>query len=291
MESGIKLNSEKENNNNIFEDDITFNRLKDLQKLLKKESAIKELFFRMKEETEKSIESQCLEVLKKKIEVLDILQKISNQNPLNNNNNKSSKDSSKSSQCLKEYILVENNYEFFSALNQYIKNIVRYLWEEPKLVADLLIRADKEDVKTYLAPFICNNFYQNILSPNYIEDPLIYIIYILLKKEIDSMEKIDDSNNFLENTQCSFLLEQLIEHNDVKEFFKIILENTMEDLGTNQFMFSLDDLNTWQKQNKRKVSKSVFDKNYLKEQNIDKTGRKKLWIKFILMILKKILLK
>ena len=259
----------------MIEDDITFNRLKDLQKLLKKESAIKELFFRMKEETEKSIESQCLEVLKKKIEVLDILQKISNQNPLNNNNNKSSKDSSKSSQCLKEYILVENNYEFFSALNQYIKNIVRYLWEEPKLVADLLLRADKEDVKTYLAPFICNNFYQNILSPNYIEDPLIYIIYILLKKEIDSMEKIDDSNNFLENTQCSFLLEQLIEHNDVKEFFKIILENTMEDLGTNQFMFSLDDLNTWQKQNKRKVSKSVFDKNYLKEQNIDKTGRKK----------------
>ena len=86
MESQIKLNSEKENNNNMIEDDITFNRLKDLQKLLKKESAIKELFFRMKEETEKSIESQCLEVLKKKIEVLDILQKISNQNPLNNNN-------------------------------------------------------------------------------------------------------------------------------------------------------------------------------------------------------------
>ena len=64
MESGIKLNSEKENNNNnnIVEDDITFNRLKDLQKLLKKESAIKELFFRMKEETEKSIESQFIQI-------------------------------------------------------------------------------------------------------------------------------------------------------------------------------------------------------------------------------------
>ena len=273
MEAEIKLNLEEKNTNNIIEEDISFNRLKDLQKLLKKESAIKELFIRMKDETKKGIESQCLEVLRKKIEVLDILQKISNQNPINNN--KSAKDSKNSPQYLKEYILVENNYEFFSDLNRYIANILKYLWEEPKLLADILIGADKQDVKTYLAPFICNNFYQNILYANFIEDPLIYIIYILLKKEIDSIEKIEDSDNFLENTQCGFLLEQLIEHNDVKEFFKIILESTMEDLGTNKFMFDLDDLNIWQKQNKRTVSKSVYDKNYLKDQNVDKTGRRK----------------
>ena len=35
------------------DNDTTFNRLKDLQKLLKKESAVKELFIRMKEETKK----------------------------------------------------------------------------------------------------------------------------------------------------------------------------------------------------------------------------------------------
>ena len=83
MEKEINLNSEKENNINNLDDDTTFNRLKELQKLLKKESAIKELFIRMKDETKKSMESQCNDVLKKKIEVLDILQKINNENPIN----------------------------------------------------------------------------------------------------------------------------------------------------------------------------------------------------------------
>ena len=53
MEAEIKLNLEEKNTNNIIEEDISFNRLKDLQKLLKKESAIKELFIRMKDETKK----------------------------------------------------------------------------------------------------------------------------------------------------------------------------------------------------------------------------------------------
>ena len=243
MEKEINLNSEKENNINNLDDDTTFNRLKELQKLLKKESAIKELFIRMKDETKKSMESQCNDVLKKKIEVLDILQKINNENPINKK--KSTMDSTKLPGYLKKYILVDNSYEYLSDLNRYVSNILKYLWEEPKMVADLLLRADKKDVKNFLAPWICNNFYQNILSPNYIEDPLIYIIYLLLKQEIDTIKKIEESDCFLDNTPCSYLLGQLIEHNDVKEFFKIILENTLEDLGTNNFMFSLDDLNLW----------------------------------------------
>jgi uncharacterized protein YigA (DUF484 family) len=88
------------------DNDTTFNRLKDLQKLLKKESAVKELFIRMKEETKKNIENQCIEVLKKKMEVLDILQKINNEKPKAKKNT-NSKESNKP--LLKEYILVENN--------------------------------------------------------------------------------------------------------------------------------------------------------------------------------------
>ena len=278
MENEQNLNSEgcnieKENSKKNLEDDTTFNRLKELQKLLKKESAIKELFIRMKEETKKSIENQCLDVLKKKIEVLGILQRINRENPINKK--KSTIDSTNLPGYLKEFILVENSYEYFSDLNRYVSNLLKYLWEEPKIIADLLINADKKDVKNYLAPWICNNFYQNILSPNYIEDPLIYIIYLLLKNEIDLIDNLDEADCFLDNTQCSFILGELIEHNDVKEFFKIILENTLEDLGTNKFMFSLDDLDVWQKSNKKKVSRSIFDKNYLTKQNVEITGKRK----------------
>ena len=272
MENKENLIKEEKINEIITDDDTTFNRLKDLQKLLKKESAIKELFIRMKEETKKSIEDQCSEVLQKKIEVLNILQNINLENPVNKT--KSTLESNRASGYLKEYILVENNYKYLSDLNKYISNILKYIWEEPKLIADLLIKADKKDVRDYLAPLICNNFYQNILSPNYIEDPLIYIIYLLLKKEINSIANIDEADIFLDNTQCSYILGQLMQQNDVKEFFKIILQNTLEDLDSEKFRFNLKELNSWQQKYKKQVSKSVFDKNYLSTKNVDKTGRR-----------------
>ena len=251
------------------DDDKTFNKLKELQKLIKKESAIKELYIKMKNETKNSIERQCVDVYKKKIEVLDILQKL-NQSQLEKNKNKNS------SKNIKEHILIENNYEYLSNLNVFVSNILRYVWEEPKLLADILLKTDKEEVKEYLAPLICNNFYENILSPNYIEDPLIYIIYLLLKHEIDKIQDINkDLDKFLNDTPCSYLLGQLIEKNDVKEFFKIILEDILEEIGTDKFIFSIKELAKWKKEKGVKVNEQVFDKNYLESQNVDNRGRRK----------------
>ena len=252
------------NMNSINDDTSTFSDLKELQKLVKQESAIKELFIKTKNETKNSIERQCVDIYKKKMEVLNILQKIRNPKTENNSTN-----------TLKDYTLVENNYDYLTSLTTYITNLLIYLWEEPKIIANLLIKANKSDTKEFLAPLICNNFYENILSPNYIEDPLIYIIYLLLKNEIDNMRDINlGIDNFLNDTPCSYLLKELIEKNDVKEFFKIILQDALEDLGTDKFMFSIDELNQWQKQRGKTVNKSIFDKNFLSSKKVDNKGKK-----------------
>ena len=237
------------------DDDKIFNQLKELQKLIKKESAIKELFIKSKNKTKNTIDCQCVDIYKKKMEVLNILQKI--------NNTKSN-----STNILKDYILLENYSEYLSNLNMYIPEILKYLWEEPKLLANLLIKANNEETKNYLAPLICNNFYENILSPNYIQDPLIYIIYLLLKNEIDNFKDINDGiNNFLNNTPCCYLLQQLIEKNDIKEFFKIILQDALEDIGSEKLIFNIDELNKWQLERGKKVSQSIFDESFFKLKN------------------------
>ena len=274
---------ERENTNNLtnnqIDDDTTFNKLKNLQKLLKKESAVRELFLRMNDETQKSIEKQCIDIYKKNMEVLAILQKIQNEKPINKNNSNSKQKSNNNSKeiksNIKEYSLVETNYDYLSDLNTFITNILKYLWEEPKLIANLLMRTNKDDTKKYIAPLICNNFYENILSSNYIEDPLLYIIYLLLKQEINSIKSLDNIDAFLNDTQCVYLLGQLIEKNDVKEFFKIILQNTLEDLVSDKFIFSSEELASWQQKRKKTVNKSIFEKNFLDSQNVDNTGRKK----------------
>ena len=238
-------------------DDTIFNELKELQKLVKKESAIKELFIKAKNETKKSIENHCVDIYKKKMEVLNILQKI-DKTKINTSN------------IMKDYTLVENNSEYLSYLNVYIQTMLKSLWEEPKLVYKLLLKANKDEMKNNLAPLICNNFYENILSPNYIQDPLIYIIYLLLKNEIESFKDINEGiNNFLNDTTCGYLLQQLIEKNDIKEFFKLILQDALEDLGNDKFIFNIDELNKWQLEGGQKVNESIFDKNFLSSKNVD----------------------
>ena len=218
------------------DDDTTFNRLLELQTLLKKESALKELFINTGIETKKNIDNECVNIYKKKMEVLNILQKINNKEQIvKSESNTKNKDQ----QNLKENILIENNYDYLQVLKTYIPKLLNYLWENPKLVANILMIADKNDTQKYLAPLICNNFYENFLSSNYIEDPLMFIFYLLLDNEISNFKDKNDINFFLEGTQCSYVLSQLIDKKDVKDFFKIILEDIIEDICSNKFNFDI----------------------------------------------------
>lgn len=127
----------------------------------------------------------------KKLDVLNILQnKISGQ------------------ESRKKSILYEDK-SILGNLNNYVPKFFTYLWENPKLVANILMNAEIQDVKEHLAPFISNNFYENILSPNYIQDYLMYVMCILLKDEVNKIQTHNDYSKFLCNTTCGFILSHL----------------------------------------------------------------------------------
>ena len=125
----------------------------------------------------------------------------------------------------------EEQHKYFKDTYTYIPKLMEFLWEEPKIVAKLLTLSDIEDVKKNLAPFIANNFYENILSSVYIEDNLMYIISLLLMEEIKGLEKIEE-NKFLEETACGYVLEQLKNKTDVQIYFKTIMLSLVEKLET-----------------------------------------------------------
>ena len=88
----------------------------------------------------------------------------------------------------KKYELIVDNDEqcrFFKEMNTYIPKLLFYLWVQPKTVSEILAFGDKSLVKEHLAPLIVNNFYENVISSNYIEDNLMYVIALLLKREIN----------------------------------------------------------------------------------------------------------
>ena len=122
----------------------------------------------------------------------------------------------------------EEQHNYFKDAYTYIPKLMEFLWEQPKVVAKLLFHSNYTDVKKNLAPFIVNNFYENILSSVYIEDNLMYIISLLLMEEIKGLKKIDDK--FLEETAGGCLLEQLKNKTDVQIYFKTIILSLVEKL-------------------------------------------------------------
>ena len=207
MEKNIKLGNSI---NEEIKRENTFNKLKNLQILLKKESALKGLYFETGKNTQKDIETLSKEIYQKKIEVLNVIKN----DPYSIN--------------ILNYHLVEDNKEYLKTLYLYIPKLLTHLWENPKMVVTLLENSNKYDIQTYLAPLICNNFYENILSPNSIEDHLIYVIYLLLENEIDKLNDLSDYKKFLNNTPCGYLLDELFEKKEIKAYFKIILKDIIE---------------------------------------------------------------
>ena len=211
IKDGNEIDNENSNEiKNEYKSETTFHKLQNLQTLLKKESALKGLFAETEKNTQKDIENLCKEIYLKRIDVLNVLKNEANISNIIN------------------YQLIENNKDYLKDLNLYIPKFLSYLWENPPLIAKLLIHSDVNDVSKFLAPLFCNNFYENILSPNHIEDQLLYVIYLLLEDEIDKLNDINSTSKFLNDTACGYLLNELMDKKDVKAFFKIILKEAIE---------------------------------------------------------------
>ena len=133
----------------------------------------------------------------------------------------------------KKYILIDNEKDIikeFAGLWTYIQEFYEYLWNDPYLIYKIISNSNIDDIKNNLGNFFMNNFYDNILSENEIEDNLMYIIYLLLKEEIDNISDINNNEKFLENTPCGIFLEQLCDKMDIKSFIKMNILNVVENL-------------------------------------------------------------
>ena len=239
----------------------TFNKLLNIKKLVKKESALKELFINSKNDCENKIEAICQEIYSKKIEILNILQA---------NESKTKKI---------KYNLITDNKRYLQASYLYIESFIISLWENPLLIAKILMNSNIIDVKYYLAPLIINNFYGNILSNNHVEDQILYIISILLENEINNLTDIN-FEKFLDDTPCNYVFKELIEKKDVKDFFKVILNDLIENLeminGKNVFMLDMEKMESvliekYNQQNKNNKNNDFFDVDTINLDENDKT--------------------
>ena len=137
---------------------------------------------------------------------------------------------------------LKNNLSDFKGESTYIPNIFEMLRDNPKLTADLIKHCEINDIKESLANFFVNNFYLNILSNNYIENNLIFLLVLLLKDEINNIKNIEYFYDFLDNDSIvGYFMTELRKKYDIKSFFKTLVLNIISEMESLSFInFTLD---------------------------------------------------
>lgn len=158
----------------------------------------------------------------------------------------------------KKFVLEETTSDNLKELTNYIPNLLNHLWENPKLVATILSNSSIKDIKNHLASFIVNNFYENILLSNSIENNLMYVFTLMLRNEIKNIKNQNESELFLDNNSpCHYMFKELIRKDSIKQYFKRVLLDIIEDLevSSSEKVFNLNIKNLqeiFEKNNKKK---------------------------------------
>ena len=159
----------------------------------------------------------------------------------------------------------------------YITNFFKILWNYPEAVAFILNSVDDSEVSKNLSKFFVHNFFINFLSDNYLQNSLLYIITIMLKKEIDGIKNISEANKFLDNSNASFLLEEMSNFPDIQLYFRKIIFQMLEKLENN-FSWKKMEFNMKQISENIKLFIKSEEKKLNKKQKITKDD---LCIKYI----------
>ena len=142
-------------------------------------------------------------------------------------------------------IIIENNIDSFGIYKVFIQKFLIKLWENPKIMYIILKNSEIKELKDNLAPFIVDNFYNNYLSGNYVENNLLYIFALMLKDETDKLTDMEQVATFLDNSRCGYLLNQLIRKIDVQIYFKKMILATItkiENYSSRKINFNVNEL-------------------------------------------------
>lgn len=139
---------------------------------------------------------------------------------------------------------------------------------------NIINHCDKNDLKYNIFPLLINNFYENIFSSKIIENQLIYIIIMLMNKEIKEIDSLTDKKNFLENEMINIFINELIKKVEIQKYFKIIVQDPVNEVNLKTNEYYLNNYNNDYILN-NKINLDVINIEELITQRLNQIEKKK----------------
>ena len=212
-----------------------------------------------KRKTIEQFSTKCKEIYKKKIEIQLLTKKNREMFKSYNSNDDSIQNE-------------ENNYidEKISKIkvideisNYTTKSIQEFLFcfrQNNDLMLRIIECADTEQCEI-LVPFLCHFFYENFYMESTEQEEILYIIYLLLEKEID-MLYTPSVSTFLDQSFVSKFMTEMGNRYEIKHYIDIILNYLIMNLEETNITYNSLDIIDNSKKNENEEEKLYYDMSY-----------------------------
>ena len=112
-----------------------------------------------------------------------------------------------------------------------LNNFIFHLWDNPKIMYNIIIYSDLIYLRNNIIPLIINNFYENIFSSNIIENKLLYIIIMLINREFEKINSLKDKEIYLEGELINTFINELIKKVEIQNYFRLIIQDVINDIN------------------------------------------------------------
>ena len=188
-----------------------------LQKTIKEEITLKQMIISQQENYKNKLIKDYQDYYKAKLESRQIFENILiiDQNELN--------DLKKYNESQEAENKLQDAFDPISKLLFLFRSNYDYILTIFSIIGEMEIK-NKENIKKIesLIDLFCHQFYDNILIPNPEQEELLILFYLLLEKEITSMN-LASCSSFLENTIIGIFLKSYTKKQELKNYLSITL--------------------------------------------------------------------
>ena len=247
-----------------------------LKFLIQDKASLKSSIALQKTKTIEQFSSKCIEIYRKKLEIQFITQKnremfTSLQFNYNNNieNNLYETTNLTNEQIMSQLKIKDiKNVKGIKSRTQTIRDFF-FMFREDNTLMMRLIECLDTDQFDIIVPFLCHFFYENFYIENNEQEEILYIIYLLLEKEIDSLYTPSVST-FLDKSFVSMFLSQMGNRYEIKHYIDIILNYLIRNIEEINISFYSLDIDAYKK------DKNLLDEIYEKSNSKNKLKAKDL---------------